>query len=78
MMWRKPEITQGRDNFASLFNKHSAIKVYEEMDTYRLSRAARLRLAAVMEEPTQTPLVLGVFMMERSIMWRTLLSFRPS
>ena len=31
-MRRKSEITRGRDNFAFLFNKHSAIKVCGEMD----------------------------------------------
>jgi hypothetical protein len=64
-MWRKPEITRGRDNFASLFNNHGAIKVYGEMNTYFNSRAARIRLAAIIEGP---PYVLGVFVMERSIM----------
>jgi hypothetical protein len=67
-MWRKPEITRGRDNFASLFNKHSAIKVYGEMNTYFNSRAARIRLAAIIEGPPQPPYVIGVFVMERSIM----------
>ena len=54
------------------------MKVYGEMDTYFHSRAARVHLAAIMEEPPQPPFVLGVFMMERSIMWGTGLSVRLS
>jgi hypothetical protein len=50
------------------------MKVYGEMDTYLHSRAARLRLAAIMEEPPQPPFVLGVFVTERITMWRTRLS----
>jgi hypothetical protein len=48
------------------------------MNTYLHSGAARVGLATIMEEPSQPSFVLGVFMMERSIMWRTRLSVRLS
>jgi hypothetical protein len=54
-------------------NKHGTKNVYGEIDTYLHSRAARLCLAASMEEPPHTPGFSRVFMMQRSITWRTCL-----
>ena len=52
-MWRKLKIARGRDNFASVSNKHGAINVYGEMDTYLHLRATAVRIAAILEESPQ-------------------------
>ena len=46
------------------FKRHSAIKVYGEMDAYLHSRTARVSLAAITDWSLHPPFVLSVFMME--------------